>query len=86
MISIIMPTITPTKYIIETILTGLSLSMDAFVVSICNGMNKKKETKGLFLIMTFGLFQTIMPIIDYYIGKEFNEKIIYYNPFISSMN
>ena len=70
--------------IIELFLTSVSLAMDAFAVSICKGLNTKKINVGIKIIMFFSFFQTIMPILGYYIGIAFSEKIINYNPFISS--
>src|SRR3989344_5068575 len=56
--------------IINIVLIGLGLSMDAFVVSVGNGINIKKEkTKnalkaGIF----FGGFQSAMPLIGWAVG------------------
>lgn len=57
------------EIIIQIILFGIALSMDAFAVSIVDGLtyidiNKKK---GLFIALTFGLMQGIMPLIGYWI-------------------
>ena len=56
--------------IISVLLSGVSLSMDAFAVSVCDGMvyrnlNKKK---GALIPLTFGLFQMFMPLIGFYVG------------------
>lgn len=56
---------------------GLSLSMDAFAVSICKGMSTK-ETKiknGIIIGLYFGFFQALMPTIGYFLGKVFYTKI-----------
>ena len=59
------------------ILTGLSLSMDAFSVSISNGLCMKKASVkdavkiGLF----FGIAQGIMPLIGYVFGNFFQKFI-----------
>ncbi len=64
--------------ILEILLIGIGLSMDAFAVSICKGfsipkMNLKKSIKiGLY----FGLFQAIMPTIGYFLGSVFANFII----------
>ena len=73
--------------IIELLLTSLSLAMDAFTVSICKGLcdNKNKFKNALITSIFFGLFQLIMPIIGFYLGNIFTEKIIYYNPYISTI-
>ena len=55
--------------IIEVILLGIALSMDAFAVSIADGLiyqdiNKKKA---LFIALTFGVMQGLMPLIGYWL-------------------
>lgn len=57
------------EIIIEIILLGIALAMDAFVVSVTDGLtytdiNKKKS---FFIALTFGLMQGIMPLIGYWI-------------------
>lgn len=69
--------------ILEIILVGLSLSMDAFTISITKGLVNFKIKTGLIVSFFFGLFQFIMPIIGYCVGNNFSEKIINYNPYIS---
>lgn len=69
--------------ILEIILVGLSLSMDAFTISITKGLINTRIKTGLIISFFFGLFQFIMPIIGYYVGNNFSEKIINYNPYIS---
>ena len=71
--------------LLEIILTGLSLSMDAFTVSISKGLcnQKKNYHNALIIALFFSIFKFIMPILGFYIGNIFNEKIIYYNPYIS---
>lgn len=69
--------------ILELLLTGISLALDAFTISICKGLSNNKKKDGIIISFFFGLFQFIMPIIGNYIGNVFNEKIIYFNPYIS---
>ena len=73
--------------ILELLLIAVSLSIDAFTVSICKGLNDNKhKIKNAFIIsLFFGLFQGIMPIIGYYLGNIFTDRIIYYNPYISTI-
>lgn len=49
--------------------------MDAFAVSICNGMVYRDLTKGKAVVIsaTFGIFQAVMPIIGFYIGMAFSQ-------------
>src|SRR5574344_1904851 len=65
------------EIIIQIILLGVALSMDAFAVSICDGLiytdlNKKK---GLFISSCFGLFQGVMPLIGFFIANLFYDYI-----------
>ena len=64
--------------IFDILLIGISLSMDAFAVSICKGMSfyNNKYYKALIIGLFFGLFQTIMPIIGYLIGNAFHDLIV----------
>ena len=55
--------------IVEVILLGIALSMDAFAVSITCGLtyidlNKKKS---VFIAIVFGVMQALMPLIGYWI-------------------
>lgn len=63
--------------ILEIILIGISLSMDAFAVSICDGMvySDLTKKKGAVIPVTFGLFQAAMPLIGFFIGTLFIEYI-----------
>ena len=62
---------------LDIMLIGFSLSMDAFSVAVCKGMSiEKRKNKNAIIIATFfGLFQAVMPIIGYIIGTRF-EKIV----------
>ena len=64
--------------IFEILLLGISLSMDAFAVSICKGlsMNKLKINNCLIVGLYFGLFQAIMPLLGYLFGSSFKNIII----------
>lgn len=59
--------------LISVILSGISLSMDAFAVSICNGMIYRdlNKRKALSMPLTYGIFQAVMPIIGFYVGLAF---------------
>ncbi len=63
--------------ILEIIVTGLALSMDAFSVSVCKGLSVKKvQTKHLLLCgLYFGGFQFLMPVIGYFIGAGFADVV-----------
>ena len=59
--------------LIEIVLSGIALAMDAFAVSICKGLTLKKMeiSKALICGIYFGVFQALMPLIGYFIGKSF---------------
>ena len=71
--------------IIEIVLIGISLSMDAFTISICKGIIDNKKRNGLIITLFFALFQFIMPIIGFYLGNILSNRIIKYHSFISSI-
>lgn len=54
-------------------LTALGLSMDAFAVAICKGLSVTKAKIKHMLItgLYFGIFQAGMPLIGYFVGKQF---------------
>ena len=59
--------------LIELVLMAISLAMDAFAVSICNGLAMKKVTakKALTFGIYFGVFQALMPALGYALGIQF---------------
>ena len=57
------------KIIIQIILLGIGLSMDAFSVALTDGLtyvdiNKKRS---FFIAITFGVFQALMPLIGFWL-------------------
>lgn len=57
------------EILIQIILLGIALSMDAFAVSVTDGLiyqdiNKKKA---LFIALVFGVMQGLMPLIGYWL-------------------
>ncbi|MBQ8893770.1 MAG: manganese efflux pump [Clostridia bacterium] len=63
--------------ILTAILTGIGLSMDAFAVSVTNGMctGKLKFRHALADGLTFGFFQALMPLIGLFVGLHFMQLI-----------
>lgn len=61
----------------ELFIIALSLSMDAFAVSICKGLslNRFSAKKSLVVGLYFGFFQGFMPLVGYFAGINFQEKI-----------
>ncbi len=52
---------------ISTILLGISLSMDAFSLSICLGLILSKK-KAKFFTITVGIFHLVMPVLGALLG------------------
>ena len=63
--------------ILELILLGVGLAMDAFAVAICKGLSMSKvNLKQCFLIaLFFGGFQALMPVLGWALASTFAEKI-----------
>jgi len=63
--------------IIEIIGIAFTLALDAFAVSSATGMGSKnfKITTALKMGLCFGLFQFGMPLLGYFLGNTFAEKI-----------
>ncbi|MEG1139945.1 MAG: manganese efflux pump MntP family protein [Lachnospiraceae bacterium] len=62
---------------LELFLTGIGVSMDAFAVSICKGLNMRKMNYAHAFIyaLFFGGFQAIMPLIGWILGTGFKNYI-----------
>lgn len=62
----------------EILMIGIGLSMDAFAASVCKGLCMRRATaKNILTIgIFFGSFQAIMPLIGYFLGKQFEEYIV----------
>lgn len=63
--------------IITAILLGIGLAMDAFAVSVTNGLcaPRVKPRHALADGFTFGLFQAVMPLIGFFLGLSFMKYI-----------
>jgi len=62
---------------VELFLLSVGLAMDAFAVSIGNGLSmKKSEPKAaLAIAFSFGFFQALMPTLGYFLGSTFEAAI-----------
>lgn len=71
--------------IIELILIGIGLSMDAFAVSVTNGLCCKEIRAGKTFLtgLCFGGFQGLMPLIGYFLGIGFAEYITAFDHIIA---
>jgi len=61
----------------ELFLVGVGLSMDAFAVAVCRGLNMRKinyKHAGIIALF-FGGFQALMPLIGWLLGSQFAEYI-----------
>lgn len=71
--------------ILEILLLGIGLSMDAFAVSICKGLSTKKLQFKHYLIVGawFGGFQALMPTIGYFLGSTFEQYITAFDHWVA---
>lgn len=56
------------KTLVEVALFGLSLAMDAFAVSVVDGLRYQNlnKRKSIFIAFLFGFMQALMPLIGYF--------------------
>ena len=69
---------------IELIVLAIGLSMDAFAVAVCAGLNMRNKfniDKAFIVGVYFGVFQAGMPLIGYYTANFFAEKIAAFDNF-----
>lgn len=70
--------------IIEILLIGIGLSMDAVAVSMTNGMCYRLKLRQVFAIaLSFGIFQGVMPLIGYFAGSLFAQQISAFDHWIA---
>lgn len=71
--------------ILELFILAVGLSMDAFAVSICKGLSLGKIQKKHMAIAGawFGGFQALMPLIGYFAGRFFAEKLTQYDHWVA---
>ena len=64
-------------HILSILLIGVSLAMDAFAVSVSNGISQKRSRfpEAFVTALSFGLFQGIMPFLGWALGSSFSAKI-----------
>lgn len=63
--------------LLELLIVGIGLSMDAMAVSICKGLSiGGSKLKGALIIgLFFGFFQGFMPILGWAMGRQFANAI-----------
>ena len=69
----------------DLILIAVSLSMDAFAVSICKGLSVRRVslTHALTCGLWFGGFQALMPALGYFLGDRFSALLTRFGPWIA---
>lgn len=70
---------------IELFLIAVGLSMDAFSVAVCKGLNMRKiNYKNMYIIaLFFGGFQAVMPLIGWLLGRQFEKYITSFDHWIA---
>lgn len=65
---------------------AVAVSMDAFAVSICKGLALQKiKLKQYVLVgLWFGGFQALMPVIGYFLGGKFMDKISAFDHWVAA--
>ena len=66
--------------LVDILLIGVGLSMDAAAVSIANGLTYRNLTlkQKLSMPLAFGFFQALMPLLGYWAGSLFADVISRY--------
>ena len=72
-------------YLWELLILAVGLSMDAFAVSVCKGLAIKNTrlSDNLLAGLWFGVFQGLMPVIGYFLGKNHSHLIENYDHWIA---
>lgn len=70
---------------IELFLIAVGLSMDAFAVAVCKGLNMRKINYRHTAVIAgfFGFFQGMMPLIGWFLGKQFEKYITNFDHWIA---
>jgi len=71
--------------IIEFLLIGVGLAMDAFAVACCRGVEMKKFAwkNAVLIALFFGFFQALMPLIGWAAGYQFQKYIMAVDHYIA---
>ncbi len=72
------------SFLIENFCLGVGLAMDAFSVSLADGLSEAKmhKKKALLIALIFATFQGAMPLIGWFLVHSFVEHFIMFRPFI----
>ena len=71
-------------FILNSILFGVGLAMDAFSVSVANGLSEPDlpVSRSLVIAGTFAVFQTAMPLLGWFCVHSIAEAFQAFQPFI----
>ena len=71
-------------FLLNSELLGVGLAMDAFSVSLANGLHDPKMTikKQIGIAMVFAIFQAIMPLIGWFCVISVADKFVIFKKFI----
>ena len=71
--------------LIELFLIAVGLSMDAFAVSLCKGLSMRELDKKSAAVIAgfFGVFQAVMPLIGWALGRQFEMYITSFDHWIA---
>ncbi len=70
---------------VELFMVAIGLSMDAFAVSLCKGLNMRKLNykHALIIAVLFGGFQAAMPLLGWLLGRQFEHYITSFDHWIA---
>lgn len=71
--------------LVELLLMGIGLAMDAFAVSVCKGLGMRRVNKkqAVVIALFFGGFQALMPLIGWLLGRQFESYITGFDHWIA---
>lgn len=71
--------------VLEIIIIGIGLAMDAFAVSVCKGLSLSKlRLHHIFTVAAwFGGFQALMPLIGYLFGTAFSSYVQQFDHYVA---
>ena len=71
-------------FLLNSVLLGVGLAMDAFSVSLANGLNAPKLSRGIkaAIPLTFAGFQFLMPMIGWFCVRSIEEAFTAFQIFI----
>lgn len=71
--------------LLELFILAIGLSMDAFAVAISKGLSMKKMSfkNAIIIGVYFGIFQAGMPLIGYFLGTRFEDKITAFDHWVA---